>query len=77
MELDIRKLIAAGLLTGALAVGGASLVGAQEPTDDSTTTTVEPSDDSTADESTDDSAGRGSRGEGCDHGEDDASATAA
>ena len=39
--MDIKKLIATGAIAGFVVVGGMQLAGAQEATDDSTTTTVE------------------------------------
>jgi hypothetical protein len=76
MELDLRKLLAAGAIVGVLGLGGgAAVAGAQESTDDSTTTTEQPAADSGDDTADDESTERD--GEGCDKDEatDDATAS--
>jgi hypothetical protein len=74
MTTDIRKLIAAGVLVGSLAFGGATLASAQDAPDDTTPSTEAPADDSTTtqvpdDSATDDESPNEDR-EGCDHAED-------
>jgi hypothetical protein len=72
MQLDIRKVIAAGALIGAIGIGGAAMAGAQE---DDTTTTEVPSHEERTDPTAPGERGRphGDRPahrddrEGCDH----------
>jgi hypothetical protein len=54
MDIDIRKLAAAGLIAGVIGFGGTAIAGAQEAPDESTTTTEASADDTARD------------GEGCD-----------
>jgi hypothetical protein len=61
VDLDFRKLIAAGAIAGVLGFGGAAIAGAQEAPDDSTTTTEAPT---TTDEAPTDREGCDKDGDG-------------
>lgn len=61
MDLDIRKLAAAGAVAGVIGFGGTAIAGAQEAPEESTTTTEAPAADAARD------------GEGCDKDGDGAS----
>lgn len=45
MDIDIRKLVAAGLVAGVIGFGGTAIAGAQEAPTESTPTTEAPADD--------------------------------
>lgn len=70
MELDTKKLIVAGVLTGVLGFGGVSLADAQETTttEDGSTTTEVASGDPAPDDATDDPTSEDGR-DGCDEGD--------